>query len=125
MQSITANVTMIAPKGVGFEFRLTVPSVFQKTHCGYATAAYRLPRNGCPVAHLTRRRHYHPMDVVWWVIAVLAIFGVVLYSVGQVLLRGPATSGVPKSGGMLMLVGGTMVVTAIVLAIAHVALGLF
>ena len=65
------------------------------------------------------------MDVVWWVIALLAIFGIVLYSVGQVLLRGPATSGVPRSGGMLMLVGGTMVVTAIVLVIAHVALGLF
>ena len=65
------------------------------------------------------------MDVVWWVIAVLVIFGIVLYSVGQVLLRGPATSGVPKSGGMLMLVGGTMVVTSIILAIAHVALGLF
>lgn len=65
------------------------------------------------------------MGVVWWVIAVLAIFGIVIYSVGQVLLRGPANSNVPKSGGTLMLVGGTMVVTAIVLAIAHVTLGLF
>ena len=88
-------------------------------------ASARRLRIGTTVAHRTRRRHYHPMDVVWWVIAVLVIFGIVLYSVGQVLLRGPATSDVPKSGGMLMLVGGTMVVTAIILAIAHVALGLF
>ncbi len=125
MQSTSANETMIAPNGVGFEFWPTVPSVFSNRHCGCATATCRLPRIGSLVAHRTRRRHYHPFDVVWWVIAVLVIFGIVLYSVGQVLLRGPATSDVPKSGGMLMLVGGTMVVTAIILAIAHVALGLF
>lgn len=65
------------------------------------------------------------IDVVWWVVAVLAIFGVVLYSVGQVLLRGPADSEVPKSGGSLMLVGGAMIVTAVLLAVAHAAFGLF
>ncbi|MGI9187966.1 MAG: hypothetical protein ACR2J9_10715 [Gaiellales bacterium] len=65
------------------------------------------------------------VDVIWWVAAVLAIFGIALYSVGQVLLRGPADSEVPKSGGMLMLVGGALTITAVLLAIAHVALGLF
>ena len=63
--------------------------------------------------------------VIWWVVAVLAIFGIVLYSVGQVLLRGPADSEVPKSGGLLMLVGGALVITGVLLAIAHLAFGLF
>lgn len=62
---------------------------------------------------------------IWWVVGVLAIFGIALYSVGQVLLRGPADSEVPKSGGLLMLVGGALVVTAIILAVAHAAFGLF
>lgn len=65
------------------------------------------------------------MEAIWWVIAVLAIFGIVLYSVGQVLLRGPADSEVPKSGGLLMLVGGALLITGVLLAIAHVAFGLF
>ncbi len=65
------------------------------------------------------------MAVIWWVVAVLAIFGIVLYSIGQVLLRGPADSKVPKSGGMLMLVGGALVITGVLLAIAQLAFGLF
>jgi hypothetical protein len=65
------------------------------------------------------------VDVVWWVVAVLAIFGIVLYSVGQVLLRGPADSEVPASGGLLMIVGGALIITGVLLAIAHLAFGLF
>jgi len=63
--------------------------------------------------------------VIWWVVAVLAVFGVVLYSVGQVLLRGPADSEVPKSGGMLMVIGAALVITGVLLAIAHAVFGLF
>ena len=62
---------------------------------------------------------------IWWAVAVLAIFGIVLYSVGQVLLRGPADSEVPKSGGLLMLIGGALAITAVLLALAHVVLGAF
>ena len=69
--------------------------------------------------------HVAGMDAIWWVVAVLAIFGIVLYSVGQVLLRGPADSEVPKSGGMLMLIGGALIVTGVLLAIVHLVLGLF
>lgn len=57
------------------------------------------------------------------VVAVLAVFGVSLYSIGQVLTRGPADSDVPRRGGSLMLVGGAMAVTAIVLALLHAVLG--
>ncbi len=62
---------------------------------------------------------------IWWAVAVLAIFGIVLYSVGQVLLRGPADSEVPKSGGLLMLIGGALAITAALLALGHLALGAF
>ena len=65
------------------------------------------------------------VDVIWWVVAVLAIFGIVLYSVGQVLLRGPADSDVPLSGGVLMLIGGALIITGVLLAIAHNVFGLF
>jgi hypothetical protein len=59
------------------------------------------------------------VDAVWAVIAVLAIFGVAILSVGQVLLRGPADSEVPRRGGVLLLVGGALLATAAVLAVAH------
>lgn len=59
------------------------------------------------------------MDAVWVVVAVLAIFGVVLASVGQVLLRGPADSAVPRRGLGLALVGGAMLVTALILALGR------
>ena len=65
------------------------------------------------------------IDVIWWVVGVLAVFGIALYSIGQVLLRGPADSEVPKSGGMLMLVGGALIITGVLLAIAHLVFGLF
>ena len=77
------------------------------------------------VVQQRRIRQDPPMAVIWWVVAVLAIFGIALYSVGQVLLRGPAESEVPKSGGMLMLIGGALVITGALLAIAHLAFGLF
>ena len=63
------------------------------------------------------------MDALWWVVAVLAVFGISLYSVGQVLMRGPADSAVPRRGGSLMLVGGALTVTAIVLAVLRAAFG--
>ena len=59
------------------------------------------------------------MDAVWWLIAVLAIFGVVLASVGQVLVRGPADSSVPRRGLALALVGAAMLVTAVLLALGR------
>lgn len=59
------------------------------------------------------------MDAVWAIVAVLAIFGVVLVSVGQVLLRGPGDSDVPRRGGWLLLVGGAMLVTAAILALGR------
>ncbi|MGI9116637.1 MAG: hypothetical protein ACR2JV_03235 [Gaiellales bacterium] len=65
------------------------------------------------------------VDVVWWVVIVLVVFGTVAYSVGQVLLRGPADSEVPRSGGTLMLVGGALAITGILLALAHALFGLF
>ena len=65
------------------------------------------------------------IDVIWWLVGVLAVFGIALYSIGQVLLRGPADSEVPKSGGMLMLVGGALIITGVLLAIAHLVFGLF
>ena len=77
------------------------------------------------VVQQQRMRQDPNMAVIWWVVAVLVIFGIVLYSVGQVLLRGPADSEVPKSGGMLMLVGGALIITSVLLAIAHLVFGLF
>lgn len=59
------------------------------------------------------------MDAVWWLVAVLAIFGVVLASVGQVLARGPADSSVPRRGLALALVGAAMLVTAVLLALGR------
>jgi hypothetical protein len=82
---------------------------------------------GFPVKVVQQRRIGQDPDmaVIWWAVAVLATFGIVLYSVGQVLLRGPADSEVPKSGGILMLVGGALIITGVLLAIAHLAFGLF
>lgn len=65
------------------------------------------------------------MDAIWWVVAVLVIFGIVLYSVGQVLLRGPANSEVPQSGGTLMLIGGALAITGGLLGLAHAVFGVF
>lgn len=59
------------------------------------------------------------MDALWWVITILVVFGVVIGSVGQVLLRGPADSTVPRRGGWLVLIGGAMLITALVLAIGR------
>jgi hypothetical protein len=59
------------------------------------------------------------MDAVWWIVAVLAIFGIVILSVGQVLLRGPGDSEVPRGGGWLLLIGGAMLVTALILALGR------
>ena len=65
------------------------------------------------------------VDLVWRLVLVLVVFGIVVYSVGQVLLRGPADSEVPRSGGSLMAIGGALVVTGGLLALAHAVLGLF
>ena len=63
------------------------------------------------------------MDTAWIVAAVLAIFGVAVYSVGQVLLRGPADSDVPRRGLALMLVGGAVALTGAAIAVLHAVVG--
>ena len=114
--------------GGGSGLRSTYHRFGPQWYHGMATADARGTRTSThrpAVAQRTPRRQHADMAVIWWVVAVPAIFGIVLYSVGQVLLRGPADSEVPKSGGMLMLVGGALVITGVLLAIAHLAFGLF
>jgi hypothetical protein len=59
------------------------------------------------------------VDALWWVVTILVVFGVAIGSVGQVLLRGPADSAVTRRGDWLVLVGGAMLITALVLAVGR------
>lgn len=59
------------------------------------------------------------MDALWAVVAVLVVLGIAIGSVGQVLVRGPADSTVPRRGLTLIVVSGALLVTALILALGR------